>query len=140
MIIVQIFSEDVFWLLLPWKCLYIKPKSFFIVGLITVSKIDYRANFQQIRFLATFTMNVFLVKWSLWDIHFFSNYRKGWRHFIINWWDLDVFSGILVSPKPLVLWGRKVPHFIQKTQVMRVIVVKYGIFKSGSCLKYLFLI
>ena len=40
-----------------------------------------RANFQQRSFLATFTMDVFLIRGSLWDLHIFSNYRKWWCHF-----------------------------------------------------------
>ena len=44
-----------------------------LVGLITVSKMDYRANFQQRSFLTTFTMDAFLVRCSFSDIHFFLN-------------------------------------------------------------------
>ena len=40
-----------------------------------------------------------------------------------------------ISPELLVIWSRATPHFYQKTQVMGVIVLKYSILMTGSCLK-----
>ena len=110
-----------------------------LVGRITTSKMDYRTNFQQRSFLTTFTMDVFLFRCSLWDIHIFSNYRKWWRHFMNNWWDFDVFREIFISPEPFIAWSRVTPHFNQKTQLMGVIILKYIILRMGGCLKLLFL-
>ena len=98
-----------------------------------------RANFQQKSFLATFTMDVFFNRCSLWDIHTFSNYRKWNVIFMNNLWHFDVFGGIFISPEPFIVWSRATPHFNQKTQLMRVIQLKYIIIRTWSGLKLLFL-
>ena len=119
--------------------IFLKTVLPFLVGQITASKMDYHANIQQRSFLATFNMDVFLIRCSFWDIYIFSNYRKWWRHFMNNWWHFDIFQEFLISPELLIIWNCATTHFNQKTQLMGVIILKYIILRTGSGLKLLFL-
>ena len=89
-----------------------------VVGWITVSKTDYLANFQQRSFLATFTMDIFLIRCSLWDIHIFQITGSDGVIFLNNWWDFDFFGETLISLEPLIILSIGTPHFNQKTQLM----------------------
>ena len=93
------------------------------------------ANFQQISFLATFAMDMFLIRCSLWDIHIFSNHRKWWRYFINNWWFWLLGGGILISPEPLFVWSRATPCFNQKTQLMGGNYIEVHHFENQKWLK-----
>ena len=105
-------------------------------------------------FLATFTMDMFLIRCSLWEIHIFSNFRKRWRHFINNWWFWFFFLGgggfwyllnlfsyevvrplILISPEPLFVWSRATPHLNQKTQLMGENYIEVHHFENLKWLK-----
>ena len=113
--------------------------NFNLVGQITASKMDYRANFQQRSFLATFTMNVFLIKCSLGDTHIFQITGSDDVIFINNWWHFDIFKEILIFLELLIIWNRATPNFNQKTPLVGIIILKYIILRTGSGLKLLFL-
>ena len=85
-----------------------------------VDKKICRANFQQRSFLATFAMDAFLIRCSLWDITFFQIIGGGDVIFMNNWWDFDVLGEIFISPKPFIVWSRATPLFNQKTTYVRL--------------------
>ena len=83
----------------------------------------------------------------MWDIHIvyktFTYFQITGSDDVIfrnNWSHFDIFGGILIFPEVLIIWSHAASHFNQKTQVMGVIVLKYSIMRTGSCLKCLFFI
>ena len=55
-----------------------------------------------------------------------------------NWWDFEVLGEIFIFLKLLFVWSHLTPHFNQKLQLTRVIILKFIILKTGSALKLLF--
>ena len=102
---------------------------------ITASKMNYHANFQQISFLTTFTMDMFLIRSNLWYIHIFFKLSEVMTSFsrIID--EILTFWGKFSSPEPFNVWSRATPHLNQKTQLTRSNYIAVHYFQNQKWFK-----
>ena len=92
------------------------------------------ANFQQRSFLATFTMDVFLIRFSLWEIHIFKKIAGGDDVIFMNsCQDLDFLGVVFTSPEPLIMWSQET-KFVDGGIILKCILLR-----NRSGLKLLFL-